>query len=94
MTTYSSAKSTVSGIFLGSAVFPAPQRPDASDEMCTIHAGCVVALRCHILQTVIESWHGKGEVVRLCSPLGGFYGFYSLSTSSLVKNCDAMPSSG
>jgi len=31
------------------------QRPDASDEMCTIHAGCVVALRCHILQTVIAS---------------------------------------
>ena len=27
--------------------------------MCTIHAGCVVALRCHILQTVIEPWHAR-----------------------------------
>ena len=32
--------------------------------MCTIHAGCVVALRCHILQTVIEPWHAR---VRLWS---------------------------
>lgn len=30
------------------------KRPEPSDEMCSTHAGCVAALRCHILQEVID----------------------------------------
>ena len=40
-------------------------RPEPSDEMCSTHAGCVAALRCHILQAVIEAWRAKTQLVQV-----------------------------
>jgi len=33
--------------------------------MCSTHAGCVAALRCHILQAVIEAWRAKTQLVQV-----------------------------